>query len=199
MFLLFLSLYESYTFIYISETDVLSNNFKDLFINQDCCDAVLQVQDKEFKAHRTVLIARSTVFAGMFKHHTSEKQTGIINIPDCDAETFQQFLEYLYSGKLEDISFDSSVNLYITSDKYDVKELKTFCAKYMIQNLTVENVCDVVILADKYDEEMLFSVAQEFFNENFKQIVKTCEWASLLKNNYRLGNKLLIEMSESKG
>lgn len=182
--------------LYISETDVLSRNFKDLFNSKEFCDAVLKVQNREFAVHKTVLIARSPVFAAMFKHDTSEKQTGTVNIPDCDEDTFQQFLEYLYSGKIEDISFNNALHLYRTSNKYNVNELKTFCTKYMMQNITLENVLDVVILADVYDETKLFSVAQEFFNENFKQIVNSCEWESLLKINHTLANKLLVQFAE---
>lgn len=177
---------------------MLSKNLKDLFTNKDYCDTILRVKYIDFYAHRIILMARSSVFAAMFQHDSAEKRTGIVNILDCDVNTFQEFLEYLYSGKLEGITFDSAFQLYNTADKYNVQELKMFCTKCMMQNLTVQNICDVVVLADKYDEAVLYSTAQEFFNGKLKEILKTVEWESFLKINYRLANKLLIGMSESK-
>lgn len=154
--------------------------------------------DKEYQAHKAVLIARSSVFAAMFQHPMSEKQTGIINIQDCDPDSFEAFLEFLYSGKLEYLSFCSALHLYETSNKYNVEELKEFCRGYIMENLTVENACDAVILADKYDDAQLLSSAQSFFNENYNDVFQTTEWELLMKNNYRLANKLLKEMPKKK-
>lgn len=178
-----------------SELDTLSEDFRSLFLNKESCDTTLLVMDKEYKAHKTVLMARLTVFAAMFLHDTSEKQTGIVTIPDCDPECFEKFLEFLYTGKLEELSSQNALHLYETSDKYDVRELKTFCVEFLIQNLTVENLCDIVIFADKCDDSKLSSAAQDFFNENLKDILRTSEWDSLVRNNYRLSKKLLEQMS----
>lgn len=190
----------SWTFLLLfSELDVLSDNFKDLSTNKVSCDTVLQVKDREFKAHKTILMARSSVFAAMFQHDTLEKQTGFIDIPDCDPDSFQEFLDYLYCGKLEDISYHSAFHLYITSSKYDVQKLKQFCVEYLIESLTIDNVCDIVKLADQYSDEKLMAAAQFFFNESWSKIFVTTEWESLLKDDYRLGNKLLMELSKAKG
>lgn len=174
--------------------DTLSENLRRIFVNKDNCDTTLHVADKEYKAHRAILIAGSSVFAAMFQHETSEKQTGVITIPDCDPESFENFLEFLYTGKLEKPSLRNALHLYETSEKYNVHELKAFCTEYLMQNLTVEILCDVVVLADKYDEENLLSAAQKFFNESCSEILDTSDWDSLVKNNYRLSKKLLKEM-----
>lgn len=140
-------------------------------------------------------MARSSVFAAMFLHETSERQTGIVNIPDCDPESFGEFLEFLYSGKLEKPSPRSALHLYETSDKYNVQELKTFCQEFLMENLTVEHLCDAVIMADKYDDTKLLFATQCFFNKNLSTVFVTPEWNDLLNNNPRLANKLLIGMS----
>lgn len=176
----------------------MSKNFKDLFGDKETCDTTLKVKDKEFKAHRSVLIARSTVFAATFKHDTLEKQAGIITIPDCDPDSFPEFLEYLYCGRLEKFSYRSALNLYYTSDKYDIEELKVFCVEYLIQCLTVENICEVVVFADKYDITKLSSGTQEYFNQNVSEILETSQWENLLTRNHRLANRLLKEMTRVK-
>lgn len=151
------------------------------------------MKEKEFRAHKLVLVARSPVFAAMFKHETSEKRTGIIHINDCDPDSFHEFLEYLYCGKLESISFRSAYHLYQISDKYNVQGLKPFCVEYMMHCITEENLCDVVKLAELYDETMLMSAAQVFFNLNLTKVV--AEWEILMENNPQLANKLISDMS----
>ena len=143
-------------------------------------------------------MARSSVFAANFRHDTLERQTGVIVIPDCDPDSFQEFLEYLYCGKLEELSFPSALNLYYTSDKYNIGDMKEFCTKYLMQCLTIENVCEVAAFADKYSETQLFSVVQDFFNNNVRKISETSEWERLMQKDYRLANKLLKKMLEMK-
>lgn len=181
-------------FLLFSELDTLSENFESLFCNKDSCDTTLNVQDKEYKAHRAVLIARSSVFAAMFQHETTEKLKGIINIPDCDPESFDEFLKFLYTGKLEEPSCRSALDLYEISDKYDVQELKAFCVEFLMENLTVENLCDIAVFADKYEETNLLSAAEVFFSENVNAIFETLDWDFLVQNNYRLSKKLMREV-----
>lgn len=180
-------------FCSFTELERLSKDFKNLFSNTDTCDVTFQVEDQSYKAHKVVLIARSPVFAAMFRHNSLEKQTGIITIPDCDADSFQKFLEFLYSGKLEDISFSTAMHLYKTSEKYDVEELKYFCVEYMEQYLDEDNVCDVMFLADMYDDTKLMAAAHDFFNIYTSKIVATAKWESLIENNFPLANKFITE------
>lgn len=183
--------------VLFAEPNLLSENIKRLLTEREFCDITLNVKDTEFKAHINILSARSSVFAAMFKHETSEKQSGIVNILDCDPESFQEFLEYLYCGYLEHISFRSAFYLYKTADKYDIQELKEFCVEYMEHNLTVENIFDVVTLAEEYDEKELGDAAEDFFSRNLGDILVTAGWKTLFKNNFNLANKLLVKMASN--
>ena len=181
-----------------SGLETLSENFKDFFDNKESCDVTLKVKDKEYKAHRIILMARSSVFAANFSHNVSNGQTCVVNISDCDPDSFGEFLKYLYCGRLDEFSFPSAMNLYFTSNKFDVGELKAFCIEYLTQNLTVDNVCEVAAFADKFEEMRLFSAVQDFFNKNICDIFETSDWECLMKKNFQLGNKLLKKMSKAK-
>lgn len=177
------------------EFNTLSKNIKDVFTNEELCDVTLHVQNEEFKAHKVILAARSPVFAAMFKHETSEKQTGVVNIPDCDPDSFRVFLEFLYSGKFErELHFRCFVHLYKIADKYSVEELSEFCIENMQQNLKVENVFDVIAFAEEHDNMKLFNVAKKFFNKNLGLILATAEWSNLTEKNVHRANNLLREM-----
>lgn len=177
-----------------SGLDLLSDNFKNLLANRGSCDVTLQVKDKTFKAHKAVLMARSSIFSAMFEHETKENATGLVNIPDCDPETFHEFLEYVYCGKLENVSFPSVLHLYTVSDKYDFQELKSFCIQYLERCLTKENVCDILVLAENHDEAKLLSLARGLFFRNVAEIVNTIKWKKMLENKSDLVNKLIMEM-----
>lgn len=176
-----------------SELGTLSEDFAHLFENKEYSDTTLQVRDKEYKV-RSVLMARSRVFAAMFVQETTEKQTGIVSINDCDPESFEQFLHYIYSGKLKEPSYDDAMNLYKISEKYDVMELKHFCSKFLAENLNEKNFFDLMIMADKYNDSILCSAAQKFFNKNSLTILSTSEWKFLLKYNNGLATQLNSEM-----
>lgn len=187
----------SFYFRIFVELNTLSENIHGLFINQEFCDITLQIKDKELKAHKVIIAARSPVFAVMFKHETSETQTGIITIPDCDPDSFIEFLRFLYCGKVENISFPSVVHLFKIADKYAVNELSCFCIDYMWQSMKMENFFDVVALAVEHDHDRLRTAVQDFFNRNLNAILKTAEWENLLKTNFKLANGMLTEMSSN--
>jgi hypothetical protein len=50
--------------------------------------------------HRSVLCAKSPVFARMFQNDTEEKHTGIVKLDDVTAEGLAAFLELIYLGAL---------------------------------------------------------------------------------------------------
>ena len=56
-------------------------------------DITLLCAEKRFPAHKTILAARSDVFATMFQHtDTEEASTNEVRIEDTDPETMSRFL-----------------------------------------------------------------------------------------------------------
>lgn len=167
---------------------------ENLFYSKNHSDVTFKVKSKEFHVHKAILVARSPVFAAAFEHKMSEKETNVIKIHDCDPDPFWDFLQYLYAGKVTDIALKNVIQLYITADKYDVKELKSFCLFHMMRNITVENICNIVCVAEQYEETGLFCAAQTFFDRNTNAIVDTAHWDALMETNPRLANKLIKGM-----
>lgn len=165
-----------------------------MFLSKEITDVTLKVKEKTFSAHKAILAARSPVFAAMFKNEMTEKKTGFVNISDCDAEAFDIFLLFLYSG---DLHFEKCnvCHLYRISDKYDVSKLKSICVDFMSKTLSVENIFEILILADQFSESKLLAEIQCFFNKKFKEIVSSKNWESFLKNSFRLANNLLKGMA----
>ena len=83
----------------------MSKDFESLCTKWQCCDATLNVgQDgRKFKAHKLILSARSLVFKAMLGNpSTRESLENCLNIADIyDEEAFEQFLRYIYTGRVE--------------------------------------------------------------------------------------------------
>ena len=88
-------------------------------------DFMFLVGSASFPAHRSLLAARSPVFAAMLNSGLEEAQTGQVLINDTDPETFGLFLRFLYVGELEGdegemviISGPMKKKLFALADKY---------------------------------------------------------------------------------
>lgn len=172
----------------------MQSDYKRLLLKGTESDACLVVCGKEFPAHKCVLSARSPVFEAMFQHDTAEKKSGRIVIDDLKPDRFQDFMEYLYTGRVESFSDDNAFALYAAADKYDVPTLKSECVEYASKSLSVDNFCDVITVALRHDEKHLFQLAVEFFKKNVANIIVTVKWQQFMSENSTRANELFIQL-----
>lgn len=133
----------------------LSNDFCRLWENRSEADLEIRCGEKNLQVHKAVLIARSQVFEAMLQSNMLEKSENFVEIVDLDCSILEIFLKYLYTGTLPDIDVDICTELYKAADKYCVDSLKTRCAFFLKENLTVENSCNMLILADTHCDKDL--------------------------------------------
>lgn len=153
---------------------------------------VLRVKGQEFPAHKIFLVARSPVFASMFQNDMKEKETGIVDIEDCNPSSFPTFLCFLYCEDADSLSKENVFSIFTTADKYDVPDLKAKCIEFMKENLSVDIFCETITLALQYTETELFNFTTNFFVENATEIVGTDEWQSFaIKNPIQSTNMYL--------
>lgn len=170
------------------------NDFDVLLASGRFSDVLLKVKGRDFKCHRAVLGSRTPVFEAMFEHpETTESKTGIVDIEDCDPDSFAEFLQFLYTGRVTELSSDNAPHLYKTADKYRVLELKEMCLRYMMDSVTVENFCDTLALSKLHSEKELTQVATDFFVSNATDIVVTVKWLSFLNENPVACNELFLK------
>lgn len=83
-----------------------------------------------------------------------EVENGEVEIDDIDSETMLELLRFLYCGKVKDIE---KVNdrLLAAANKYGVNELIPMCVSSLIGNTNVENVLQILALADLYNQKHL--------------------------------------------
>lgn len=174
----------------------LAEDYKKVLLGGMNHDLILKVGNKELRAHRDILRARSHVFDSMLSHDMREKTSGIIDIPDCNPQAMELFLLYVYCGKVEALDQNSMFGLYYIADKYDVKDLKSECCNFIRKSLSPTNICDAIQLAQTHYDAALLEYVKDYFTNNVLDIMRTVEWQMFLKDNTVVGNELLMKSFE---
>ena len=174
----------------------MTRDYKKVLLEGKNHDLVIKIGDKELKAHRDILRARSRVFESMLNHNMSEKNSGVIEVADCDQQAMEQFLSYVYCGKVETLDQSNMLDLYYIADKYDMKCLKEGCNDFIKKSLSITNVCEVLQLAMNHRDNGSLESASAYFVDHVLDIMRTAEWQSFLKDNSTVGNELLIKAFE---
>ena len=160
------------------------NKFRDdlvnLFHGSKLTDVTIVCKDREFQCHKAVLAGRSTVFEAMFTHEMKEKKDSKVDIQDMDEDTLHDMLVFMYSGRVGNLE-GKAASLMSAGEKYDLKELKQICEEYLCFNLNLDNVLDMLILADFHSASNLRSLALKFIGENLKKIVTQEGWREKIR------------------
>ena len=90
-------------------------------------DVKLLVGSRSFSAHRSLLVARSLVFAAMFSSEMEEARTGQVLINDTDYDTFEHSLRFLYEGEMKNWNISLRKKLFALADRYQVETLMDIC------------------------------------------------------------------------
>uniref|UniRef100_A0A914YEX6 BTB domain-containing protein n=1 Tax=Panagrolaimus superbus TaxID=310955 RepID=A0A914YEX6_9BILA len=138
-------------------------------------------QEKEIKCHRFMLYSRSPYFRAMLQDHTLEFKKSEVNFEDIDFDIMQLFIEFLYSGNFNKVSKDHTVvqELLKLGDRFEVMELREAAEIALRQNLNVENVCEVLQIADLHNTKALKRECLRYICNNAVEVLRTDSWAQL--------------------
>jgi len=165
----------------------LSDDLGSLFENSQFADNVLSCGGREFQCHKAILAARSQVFQAMFEHDMEEKKNSRVEVKDVEPEVMAELLRFIYTGKTATNLDSMAAELLAAADKYALERLKVMCEEALCNGLTVENVCDVLILADLHSAEQLKAQAIEFINtRHVTDVMETSGWKQMVANNPHL-------------
>jgi hypothetical protein len=91
-----------------------------LFVSQRFTDVTLivgKVNIKEFNVHKAILGSQSAVFEAMFQEgNFKESKENRVEIPDIEADVFEQLLKWFYAGKVE-LEGAFAIELLVAADK----------------------------------------------------------------------------------
>lgn len=162
-----------------------------MMLRENYCDVTIKVEDKQYVAHKAMFGIRSPVFMNMFKYQMSENITGVVDIDDCDAEVFREFMRYIYASRVSKTFPRVLFPLYFVADKYQVADLKAYCLEQIKDIICVENFCKCAVLCFQYNEERFMDIVTEFLAENMTEIRKSEEWRNFYSENPEEADELL--------
>lgn len=156
-------------------------DFKKLFNNREFADMTFKLNNQRIiKAHKTILIARSSVFSAMFSHDMKEQFKSEVIISDISAEVFEGMLEYIYTDKVTNLDALASELLY-AADKYALEGLKEQCGISLWKVINVNNAADILLLANRHNIPELLEYTQNFIHNHIIDIMKTPRCLIIIK------------------
>ncbi|XP_057318658.1 speckle-type POZ protein B-like [Microplitis mediator] len=174
----------------------ITDDLKELYDSKMNSDVILVVGNVKFKAHKTILSARSPVFLAMFTHEMKEKKDSEVAIPDIDPGTFNKMLEFIYTDKINELDTYAAY-LLEAADKYQLLNLKSLCEESLSKSASIDSAIKLMILADMHNANHLFEHVLELIIKNIEDVIKTPEYKALEKSKPFLLSKLIEKLATS--
>ncbi|GBN77975.1 Speckle-type POZ protein [Araneus ventricosus] len=154
---------------------------KSFYDKQFLCDVKLKTNTGIFPAHKIILSASSSVFEVMFSNDMKEKDSNCVYIKDFSDDTISRMLLYIYTSRMEDVTWESACQLYVAADKYAILSLRNVCSSYLKDNLYPSNACEILLLADFHADDELKQSVRDYIVKHDKDIINSDEWKLLMK------------------
>ncbi|XP_071033286.1 speckle-type POZ protein B-like [Parasteatoda tepidariorum] len=183
----------------VSPLFALQEDLRNIYADKKHCDVRLRAENETISAHKFVLVARSPVFSAMFEQDMIENQTGEVDILDMDGTTLKSFLEFMYTGIVDEMDYGIATKLLIAADKYQVQSLKNMCSAFLMSVLCLKNVCEITTIADLVNDENLKSVVFNYIKANASCILASPEWAEWIGKNFKLASEIFSKLSVDLG
>ena len=137
-----------------------------------CPSQKMSAETARIPAHKFVLSLRSPVFRAMLYGGLSETLSREVEIPDFPAEVVRAFLSYLYTDSCDAAVMEQHGELLLAAAcKYQVTGLESLCEEHLCATLSVENVVNVLFLADLYEARRLKYRALQFISCHTRAVV----------------------------
>ncbi|XP_077968740.1 uncharacterized protein LOC144422789 [Styela clava] len=136
------------------------------------CDFNINVGEKSFRVHRTVLAASSEYFEAMFSSNLKEVHDGHVIMKDVDQDGIAQCVEFMYKGKA-DLKIENIQHILHASNLLQMEELTNLCFQILEINISPINCLSVINLAQMYDRLDIKQQAEQIVIDNFESVISS--------------------------
>lgn len=143
----------------------LERDLRNLLGSSQYSDVTLASGESSFPSHKSILAARSKVFANLLFDNPPKQmeESNTLVLDPLAPDVLKEMLSYIYTGRIaQTINTDSVEALLKASVNYSIEGLQSLCVARLIENLTLENVARTLLFAvnhkllDLKDEAMRF-------------------------------------------
>ena len=163
----------------------VTDNIENFWKTKKFTDLDILVCGQKLQVHKMILGMHSSVFSAMFDREMEEQNHNTLEITDIDYEVFEEMLCYIYTGKAKKLK-KFACDLLVAADKYALDGLRFECEKIIFTKIRVENVVDILILADRTNAHQLKQQAIKFINKYAHFIKETKRWHSMIMEQSHL-------------
>ncbi|KAJ8673610.1 hypothetical protein QAD02_004872 [Eretmocerus hayati] len=177
------SINESVNELHISTPAFTDKSLEKLFLDEKYSDVRLATCGGEsLVAHKCILAVSSPIFAAMFEHDMIESKLNVVDIDDVELDVLKEMLRFIYARKVENLD-KVACGLLAVADKYEIQGLKDICAIKLEEILGVENVVEILVLADRHNVQRLKSRAMNFVRVHVKEVVDSAAFKLLVRDD----------------
>ena len=169
-----------------------------LFLKDEFSDVKILCEDKIFPCHKNILGSQSEVFKSMLSNTDMvEASSREIKIADISAKVMETLLHYLYFDQ-EDLMANKNkitIGLLLAADKYNIPDLTAICVNYLKENVSKDNVVDIMKKSYMINQHDLFDVARKFVQncKNNGEVVEMGAFDEMKKIHPNLALEMLTE------
>ena len=158
-----------------------TSSFSSFLDEMKYTDLTLEVNGNVFHCHKFMLAKKSDVFDAMFSHDFAETVSNKVIITDLDSEAVMEMLRFIYTGKVQNMEKVNKMVL-AAADKYNIADLKESCEKSLCNGMTIDNVCNLLLLARDRVSNELKRRALEFISQNVDSVTNSEGWQDLSRD-----------------
>uniref|UniRef100_A0A914VVU5 BTB domain-containing protein n=2 Tax=Plectus sambesii TaxID=2011161 RepID=A0A914VVU5_9BILA len=169
--------------------------FQDIFESGKDSDFTIVCGDRQLKVHKIILRMQSAFFATTFDTEIEGAMKSSVDLSHCDYRVLYEALKFCYSDQTP--PKEMAIELLQLANELLMPKLKAWAANVVTNQLTDENVCDILVLADKLHELGLKFDARCYFLEHCRAVIHTESYKNLPPSLVRELMETLIEANDS--
>ncbi|CAI9753992.1 unnamed protein product [Fraxinus pennsylvanica] len=160
---------------------------------------IITSDGRSIPAHSRILASASPVVERLIarpqKRRSSDRKIHILGVP---YDAVFLFVQFLYSSKCDKEHMEKyGIHFLALSHVYFVPQLKQKCIGGLAEQLTIENVVDILQLARLCDAPDLYLKCLKLLSNNFNTVEETEGWKFLQNHDPRLELEILQFMDEA--
>ena len=163
-------------------TDDILTGMKKMLSENLLSNLTIKCRGEEFKVHKAILASQSPVFRRMLESDMKEQRTNVIEISDVDQAVISDMLAYIYTGSAPNLD-TLARELLNVANKYELSGLFTMCERELKLKISIENVIELLQLADLLDSSYLKKACLNYISLNSGAIRSSEEWKQLKENS----------------
>lgn len=172
-----------------------SDHLGGLFASAKYSDFTIKLRDQEYKVHKCILAAQSSVFDKMFTADSEEAAAkSLKKVSNFSATAFEEFLKYFYDKST--LNEENALELFVLSSEFDFHVLRSRCEDIVIKYLDAGKALDAFNLGHAHSSEKLKLAAFRMLQVSFPEIGNYLYSKPDVVNNM-IEAKILFEMDNS--